>query len=294
MNSLATRPANGPPVGLAGQADSDGKLIQLWLHGKAKNTQDVYSFDVWRFRESVDGKQLGAVTLGDLQDFADSLEALAPATINRILSAVKSLLTFGHETGYLQFDVGAALKLRSAKNTLAERIMSEPDVHKLIAMEPDKRNRVLLRLLYAAGLRVSEVCGLAWRDLQDRGEQGQITVFGKGDKTRIILLSADTWKELQSIRGEVAPDQPVFQSRKEGRPLSRVQVMRIVRAAAARAGVQGVVSPHWLRHAHASHALDRGCPISLVQATLGHTSVSTTGKYLHARPGDSSARYLGV
>jgi integrase/recombinase XerD len=71
-------------------------------------------------------------------------------------------------------------------------------------------------------------------------------------------------------------------------------VWRIVRAAAARAGISLAVSPHWLRHAHASHALDRGAPIHLVQATLGHASVATTGKYLHARPTDSSARYLAV
>jgi integrase/recombinase XerD len=67
-----------------------------------------------------------------------------------------------------------------------------------------------------------------------------------------------------------------------------------VGAAAQRAGFEGKVSPHWLRHAHATHALERGAPIHLVQATLGHTSVATTGRYLHARPTDSSARYLVV
>lgn len=71
-------------------------------------------------------------------------------------------------------------------------------------------------------------------------------------------------------------------------------VKRIVTPAAERAGGEGQVSSHWLRHAHASHALDRGAPIHLVQATLGHASISTTGKYLHAWPEDSSARYLGV
>jgi hypothetical protein len=65
-----------------------------------------------------------------------------------------------------------------------------------------------------------------------------------------------------------------------------------VRAAAARAGIALPVSPHWFRHAHASHALDRGAPIHLVQATLGHTSITTTGRYLHARPQDSSSRFL--
>ncbi len=74
--------------------------------------------------------------------------------------------------------------------------------------------------------------------------------------------------------------------------LDRAQALRIVKAAAKRAGLPPDVSPHWLRHAHASHALDRGAPISLVQATLGHASVTTTGKYLHARPEESSARYV--
>jgi integrase/recombinase XerD len=70
--------------------------------------------------------------------------------------------------------------------------------------------------------------------------------------------------------------------------------MRIVRSAARRVGIEANVSPHWLRHAHASHSLDRGAPIHLVQATLGHASVATTGRYLHARPQDSSARYLDL
>lgn len=87
---------------------------------------------------------------------------------------------------------------------------------------------------------------------------------------------------------------PVFPSRKGKGDLHPSQVHRIVQAAAVRAGVEVPVLPHWLRHAHASHALDRDAPIHLVQATLGHASVATTGKYLHARPEDSSARYLGV
>ena len=67
-----------------------------------------------------------------------------------------------------------------------------------------------------------------------------------------------------------------------------------MKAAAEHAGLPASVSAHWLRHAHASHSLERGAPIHLVQATLGHASVATTGRYLHARPSDSSARYLGA
>jgi integrase/recombinase XerD len=83
----------------------------------------------------------------------------------------------------------------------------------------------------------------------------------------------------------------VFASR-SGKPLERSRVTRIVREASQRAGITTNVSTHWLRHAHASHALDRGAPIHLVQATLGHRSVATTSRYLHARPDESSAAYF--
>lgn len=108
-----------------------------------------------------------------------------------------------------------------------------------------------------------------------------------------MLLSPETWCALVALRGEASETAPVFRSRKGG-ALDPSQVRRIVVAAARRAGLAQAVSPHWLRHAHASHALDRGAPIHLVQTTLGHASVATTGRYLHARPSDSSARYLGV
>lgn len=234
------------------------------------------------------------VSLGVLQTYADSISPLADTTRNRKLSAVKSLLSFAHRIGYTPFNVGAPVKAPSIKNRLAERILSESDVHRMIALEPVTRNRVLLSLLYASGGRVSEICDLQWKDTLERNDGGQVTLFGKGGKTRVVLLSAETWKELNALRNGCAVDEPVFKSRKKGGHLTRVQVMRIVRAAAFRAGVVAQVTPHWLRHAHASHALDRWCPISLVQATLGHASVSTTGRYLHARPDDSSARYLGV
>jgi site-specific recombinase XerD len=204
-------------------------------------------------------------------------------------------LAFGHRIGYLPFDVGAPLQVPGRNNTLAERILSEAEVHRMLALEPEPRNQVLLRLLYAAGLRVSEACELKRRDLQARGEGGQVTVYGKGAKTRAVLLTKGTWEALAAIRPEeAAPDDPVFRSRKKADHLDPSQVMRIVRTAARRAGIAGNVSPHWLRHAHASHALNRGCPIHLVQATLGHASVATTGGYLHVRPTDSSTRYLAL
>lgn len=124
--------------------------------------------------------------------------------------------------------------------------------------------------------------------------EGQVTLYGKGGKTRVVLLSESTWKALQSIRVDTGPESPIFVSRKGRGHLDASQVHRTVRTAARRAGIEGNVSPHWFRHAHASHALDRGCPIHLVQATLGHASVATTGKYTHARPNESSSKYLAI
>ncbi|MCC5632596.1 tyrosine-type recombinase/integrase [Nostoc sphaeroides CHAB 2801] len=144
---------------------------------------------------------------------------------------------------------------------------------------------------YFAGLRVSELCGLKWRDLKARGDGGQITVFGKGDKTRTVLLGAGIWREINSLKGYAKHDDPVFVSGKGGH-LCRSMVFHIVKNAATRAEIEGNVSPHWLRHSHASHSLDRGAPIHLLQKTLGHSSVAITEMYLHARPTDSSGLYL--
>ena len=146
-------------------ATTDDQLVELWLHGRSIHTQRAYAADIRRFCAGA-GKPLPAVTLADLQNFADSMPDLAPTSRYRILSAVKSLLGFGHQLGYLPFDVGRALRLPSVRNRLAERILPEADVHRILSLEPNQRNRALLLLLYASGGRVSEVCNLRWRDVQ--------------------------------------------------------------------------------------------------------------------------------
>lgn len=280
------------PVALR-QAETDAQLIAIWLHGRSIHTQRAYRADVGEFLGFV-GRPLHQVRLADIQAFYDQLDAqgLARASRRRKLAAVKSLFAFGHRLGYLPFDVSRPIRLPTIRDTLAERILSEVEVRGMIALEPNPRNRVMLLLLYASGIRVSELCGSKWRHLADRDDDGgQITVLGKRGKTRTILLPNSVWTEIKSLRTEPDEDAPLFRSRKGG-PVTTSQVWRIVRKAASRAGISKAVSCHWLRHGHASHALDRGAPISLVQATLGHASVATTGRYLHARPTDSSSRYL--
>jgi len=281
-----------PTGAIALTNDSDAQVIAMWLHGRSRHTQRAYAADAAAFLTRA-GKPLQSVTLLDLQEFDGSLGHLSPASRYRTLSAVKSLLAFGHRIGYLAFDVGRVLRVPAGRDHLAERILSEADVRRMLDLEPDSRNRAILALLYASGIRVSELSGLRWRNLQPSGASGQVTVLGKGSKTRSIPLPLPIWRQLASIRGDAEPGEPVFPSRKKGEPLAAQGVLAVVRKAARRAGIQGNVSPHWLRHAHASHALDRGAPIHLVQATLGHASITTTGRYLHARPTDSSSRFLG-
>lgn len=296
---------------------SDDQLIAMWLHDKSDSTQEEYTRDVQQFREYV-SVPLKRLTLPDLQAYADELKLLdiKPATIARRLKSIKSLLSFAQRTGYIRFNIGTMVKVPKLKKTLAERIMTEEQVFTMLAKEVNPRNHALLRLLYASGIRVSELCDLTWRDVQPRDDTGQITVFGKGEKTRTVLLKKETFDEIMQLRGDVSDTAPLFRSRggahgKAGRKLDASQVNRIVEAAAIRARIavytetiitdgkqvqrkRSRVSPHWLRHAHASHALDNGASIAVVKETLGHESIETTAGYTHARPGVSSAQFLKI
>lgn len=283
------------PIAIPVQASSDEAMVALWLGNyRSPATQRGYGGDIKEFRDTVQ-KPLRAVTLGDIQAYGLGLTHVAAVTAARRLSAVKSLFKLAHRIGYLPFDVGAPIQLPAVKNTLAGRILTEEQTLRLLGMVRERRNAALVRVIYYAGLRISEACALHWRDCIEReNDQGQITVFGKGGKTRNIVLPPATWSRLVALQGNRGLDDAVFPSRKRGASIQSRQVDRIVKLAAARAGLSTSVSTHWLRHAHASHALDRGAPVHVVQSTLGHASLSTTTRYTHARPGDSSARYLAI
>jgi integrase/recombinase XerD len=165
----------------------------------------------------------------------------------------------------------------------------------MIALEPNQSNHCLIRLLYIAGLCVSEACSLQWGACTPRKHGGQLTTVGKGQKERTIVIKPDMWNELMALKA-VTQGPDVFISRGNGRGSSKHvsprQAQAIVRRAAIRAGIDKPVSPHYLRYTHASIALDRDCPITLVRDTLGHDNVSTTNKYLHTKPDHSSSEYL--
>ena len=264
------------------QAANDDQVIAMWLHGKSTGTIRAYSLDAGNFLSS-SGKGIRAVTVGDLQKWTDSLQGSANRK-NRAIMAVKSLLTFSSKIGYTNFNVGAVVKGVKIKNTLTERIISEGKVHEIFAMEPSPRNKRILKTLYYSGVRVSELVTLQWKDLRE----DVLTVFGKGGKTRYVRLPEHLSEELENVRQD--NDDTIFQNR-SGKEISAVSIWKVVKKSGQRVGVQKM-SPHWFRHAHASHALDRHAPPHLVQTTLGHSSLVTTSKYSHAKPDDSSGRYL--
>jgi len=277
------------------QAENDEQVMALWLHNRPRSTQRVYLYDVSHFTHYVQ-KRFPEVILRDLQGYSDYLEdrELMPSTVHRMLSAIKSLIAFAHRIGYLRYDVGKALRLPKFKDNISERILSEAELQKMIGMETNLRNQLILRVLYATALRVSEFGQLKWGSLIERENGGQTTVLAKGEKTHTVLILEPLWNDLLKYKHDSATnDTPVFPGR-NNKPLSTTQIWRIVKRSAKRAGITKIVSPHVLRACHATHAIEHNCPIHIVQSSLNHSNVSVTSRYLRLRETDSSSKYLTI
>jgi len=222
---------------------NDNQMIKQWLecHPSAL-TRNCYRRDASRLLAHA-GKPLNRIGLGDLQSFIQSLAAagLAPISRARTIAAIKSLYGFCARMSYVTTNPTIELPLPRYDNSLAERILSEEDVQRLLSSETQLRDRVLLNLLYFGGLRVSENCNLRWRNLHARGEAGQITVFGKNGRTRAIPVPSVVWHQLTALRSLADANDAVFASR-TGKPLDRGRVCKIIRDAAERAGITGRVS----------------------------------------------------
>ena len=152
------------------------------------------------------------------------------------------------------------------------------------------RSRVV-RVPLISGARLEETCQLRWKHVHPLPDgRATVTLHGKGGKTRHVLISAEVGAELEQLRGDSGDESHVFATR-SGRALHPSNVRALLARHATRAGLRRV-SPHCFRHAHASHALDNGAPVHIVQATLGHASLATTSRYVHAKPMDSAGMYL--
>ncbi|HMN29290.1 MAG TPA: tyrosine-type recombinase/integrase [Caldilineaceae bacterium] len=306
---MTTDLATIPPAALATTQRTDDQLISLFLATKrSEHTRTAYRHSIGLLLAFV-GKPLAAITLEDAVAYHTYLKEVrnnkgqlvyaSPHSVKLHINVAKSLCSFAVGLNYLVTNVFAPIKPDTAPEITHKRILSEEEVMRLIDAPKTQRDKLILRLLYAAGLRVAELCNLSWDDL---GDNGVLHVrSGKGQKDRFITLSGPTYKRLMQWRVGHQADKYIFTSQVKERggggherPPSEGEIHRIVKSTARRAGISAEVSAHWLRHSHGSHALDRGASIVTVRDTLGHSNIATTNKYLHGKRGESSALHLGV
>lgn len=223
---------------------------------------------------------------------------LAPTSLRRRAAAIRGFYRFAFGEEFIDVDVAAHLDLPKMSRLLPETL-SIAEVEALLepadpATSPGNaavlRARALLELLYAAGLRISEALGLDLEDLSFEG--GFVRVIGKGDKERLVpvgdlaMTALAEWiggprAELLARMSEIPPrGGPLFVGDR-GRRWARQQAWSVVKRAAERAGLSDRVSPHTLRHSFATHLLEGGADLRIVQELLGHASISTTQLYTH-------------
>ena len=280
----------------ATRAETDDQVLASWLSSlTSAHTRRNFEVTARRFLAGLP-MGLRAATVEDVRDALEAMRrGVSEATGRQYVLRVKSLLSYAHVLGYTLFNAGTPIKVRSDAAhrgaNLAKRIISPAEVALLIRAAPSKRDRVLLEVIYAGGLRISETVALTWSDVIQRDNRVQLSITGKGGKVRQVLLPEVVSRSLLSLRGTAGGTDPVFGSRKSG-GLAERTVNDMVKRAAAKAGIPAAVSPHWLRHAHGSHAIDGGATLPEVQNTLGHGNIATTSGYLHARPDSSSGLHL--
>ena len=272
-------------------AHEDSEIVISWLSDKSKSSRVTYGSAVKQFL-TFTGKTLVDVRVEDIQQWVRSFELrnYSPYTIKVKVCTIKSLLTYCYEVGYLPINVGKRVKPPNPKQGLSQRILDNSEVEKLILATAPGRDRLLFSLIYACGLRVSEICALTWNDLTSRGDGGQALIYGKGQKSRIVLIPDGLWQKLNQLPRSDKTD-AVFYSYRH-KPLDRTWIHKLLKKAALLAGVNPAASSHWLRHSHATHALEGGCDLHLLQQSLGHADLGTTQKYLHARPDQGSSQHL--
>jgi len=306
---MLEKPASLPTTALIPADTSESELISLWLRLKrSAHTRRAYGHAIEQYLIFL-GKPLHSAVLKDALDFCETLSG-ADNSRRLAINAIKSFYSFACKSGLFPVNVMAAIKPPSAKSAIHKRLLSESVVINMIMQESNERNHCLLRLLYSAGLRVSELCDLTWEDVSEREHGGYIHVGkGKGDKERDIFLSADTWATLKQLRKHSQADAiSVFVSRQsaskgrdgeardKGQRIDTRTIRNIVKNAARRAGIPNgeQVSPHWLRHCHGTHAIRRGASLPVVRDTLGHSNLAITNVYAQTDATESSSRHLAI
>jgi integrase/recombinase XerD len=262
--------------------------------GLSERTVTAYTRDLARWRSFVTGRGVddpAAVTVAHLRDWVYDLKdsGLAPSSIRRAQSALRTYFGFLLSEGIVEVDPTDRLESPRADRHLPDFLSLDETERLLEAPDPGHplywRDKAVLEVLYATGMRVSELTELpiAALDL----DEGFATVFGKGSKERLVPVGRPAARALgrylRGLRPELDRGQGqgrVFLNAR-GRPIRRESIWSIVREAARRAGIPRAVSPHTLRHTFATHLVEGGADLAAVQELLGHADISTTQIYTH-------------
>jgi integrase/recombinase XerD len=287
---------SGPPA-RTGQATETvcGDFI-AYLQGEchlATNTIAAYGRDMQKFIPWVGKRRLADLTVSDLSDFVASLhdQGLAPASVARTVVAMRTFFKFLQLEGLVSENPAELIVTQKMWQRMPG-VLSPREVDAFLSA-PKKsdayyqRDLAILEVLYATGCRATEVCTLRVRDLALK--ERHLKCEGKGGKQRMVpigmraIAAIDRYTE--QLRGKLAayaphPPEQLFLSR-SGRGLDRIQLWRLVKRYAARAGICSEISPHSLRHSFATHLLAGGADLRLVQEMLGHASIQTTQIYTH-------------
>lgn len=262
--------------------------------GASVQTSKAYKLDIARFvtyarvKGAASPTDIGAKSLREYVYHLKDL-GLAPASIRRNVSAVRSYFKFLLGEGHVVRDPSERLETPKRWRTLPE-VLGVEEIEKLLAApsldEPLAfRDRAMLELAYGAGLRVSEWISLGVRDvmLQDH----LVRVFGKGAKERLVPIGRRAIGAIAIYLRELRPALEKGEGKgalflnSRGRPLSRMGAWKILRKYVDQAGITKPVSPHTLRHSFATHLLEGGADLRAVQEMLGHVDISTTQIYTH-------------
>ncbi len=243
------------------------------LRGYSPGTVRQYSYDVKRFLSWLkkDPKEANEEEISEYFLKIKSERRLSNSTMLRRIASLRTFYEFLVDKGMIEANP-VTIKRPRVRRKLPS-ILSREEVKRLISAGRNERDRLLLRLLYSTGARVSEISSLRWEDI-DLNERTAVIRGGKGGKDRIVLFDEATAKELERYRKKHEGKGRIF-------PVSPRTIQRIVKVAAARAGLRKEVHPHTLRHSLATHLLESGADLRAIQELLGHASLSTTQIYTH-------------
>lgn len=286
---------------------TERKFFFIWLmRNESEHTKRAYFSDIalftWFMNKQLGKKRLQDVEYEEIEMYRFGLISKCQSTgesinsVRRKIASVKSLYGYLHEQNIIARNVAAGIKPPREVETLHERILTKDEVRKMIECEGNLRNKLIIKFLYFTGMRVSEFTSAIWKDVRPGGEKLKpaISILGKGNKTRTVTFPKEVLEELLAQRNNPSDDEEPLVRSSRGGALDPSQVFRIVRGAAAKANINRPVSPHWFRHAHATHALSQGAPVHLVIHQLGHTSAEMTLRYCHIIGEEGSSDYISI